>query len=326
MGNACSSSAGPAPEVKVLLLGSGGCGKTTFIKQMKLNFSKFSSTDETEAASAIQLNTLKTLKEAIENLGLSESEEGVPDVMASNAKDDVPQSLFASLIGVAGRMDVKSYLKDTYGKTSSPYYFVERAAEIYSADYIHPSSDDILRCRIVTRGMTKTSFAVDGSDLVFIDVGGQRSQRRVWSEAMSETTAVVFVASLEDYLLKLEEDPEKSRLTESLEVFERVFHSPKLRNVPVILLLNKVDLFTERLVTNPINQYVNDFKGNPTDSKDALKYVATKFAQRAKSRPTEKVLSHIYPITSTEASNFLTVFESIREELLQSGLTAAGLA
>ena len=33
-------------------------------------------------------------------------------------------------------------------------------------------------------------------------------------------------------------DPEQS-IKESLEVFERVFHSPKLRQIPVILLLNK---------------------------------------------------------------------------------------
>jgi len=323
MGN-CSSSQGPPPEVKVLLLGSGGCGKTTFIKQMKLNFSKFSSTDETEAASAIQLNTLKTLKECIENLMLSESETGVAAVVSSNAKDDVPASLYPDLISVSKRPDVMDYLVKTYGKSSSPYYFVSRAETIYSTEYVHPSSDDILRCRIVTRGMTKVSFNVDSSDLCFIDVGGQRSQRRVWAEAMSETTAVVFVASLEDYMLKLEEDPEKSRLTESLEVFERVFHSPKLRSVPVILLLNKVDLFTERLEGNPLEKFVNDYRG-PNNAQESLKYIATKFAQRAKAKPTEKQLNHIYPITSTDPSNFLTVFESIREELLQSGLTAAGL-
>ena len=39
MGCGASSDAGPEPpNVKVLLLGAGCCGKTTFIKQMKLNF------------------------------------------------------------------------------------------------------------------------------------------------------------------------------------------------------------------------------------------------------------------------------------------------
>lgn len=323
MGN-CQGKQAEVPEVKVLLLGSGGCGKTTFVKQMKLNFSKFSSSDETEAASAIQLNGLKTLKECIEGLNLSESERGVSSVMSSNAKDDVPSALYEDLIAVSKRPDVLDYLSSTHGKSSSQYYFVARAETIYSLDYVHPSSDDILRCRIVTRGMSKINFTVDGSNLCFIDVGGQRSQRRVWTEAMAETTAVVFVASLEDYMLKLEEDPEKSRIKESLEVFERVFHSPKLRSTPVILLLNKVDLFNERLTDHPVDKYFPDYKG-PTDEKNSLKFIATKYAQRAKSKPTEKQLNHIYPITSTDSSNFLTVFESIREELLQSGLTAAGL-
>ena len=39
MGCGDSKDAGPdPPNVKVLLLGAGCCGKTTFIKQMKLNF------------------------------------------------------------------------------------------------------------------------------------------------------------------------------------------------------------------------------------------------------------------------------------------------
>jgi len=307
-----------------LLLGSGGCGKTTFIKQMKLNFSKFDSSDETQAVSAIQLNTLKFLKEAIEALELSESVPGVPNVQASNAKDDVPAVLYPDCIQVAQRPDVKEWMLKTHGKSSSAFYFLERATSIFNEEYVRPSPDDILRCRIVTRGMSKVSFNVDNSDLTFIDVGGQRSQRRVWQEAMSETTAVVFVASLEDYMLTLEEDPEKSRLTEAIEVFERVFHSPRLRQVPVILLLNKMDLFEERLNAGyKLENYVDDYTGSSTT--DALKYVATKFAAAAAKKNTEKQLNHIYPITSTDPANFLTVFESIRSELLQSGLTAAGL-
>ena len=74
---------------------------------------------------------------------------------ASNAKDDVPAALFDDLIAVAKRPDVLSYLGSTHGKSSSQYYFVAKAESIYNVEYVHPSSDDILRCRIVTRGMSK---------------------------------------------------------------------------------------------------------------------------------------------------------------------------
>ena len=64
----------------------------------------------------------------------------------------------------------------------------------------------VLRSRVRTTGIIETTFRYKDLTYRLFDVGGQRSERRKWIECFDDVTAVIFVASLSGYDLKLFED------------------------------------------------------------------------------------------------------------------------
>lgn len=57
----------------------------------------------------------------------------------------------------------------------------------------------------------------------------------------------MWIASLSEYDQTLAEAPDQNRLTESLTLFEQILHQKWFVETPVILFLNKHDLFKEKI-------------------------------------------------------------------------------
>ncbi|EJT46971.1 hypothetical protein A1Q2_02019 [Trichosporon asahii var. asahii CBS 8904] len=72
----------------------------------------------------------------------------------------------------------------------------------------------------------------------FFDLGGQRDIRSIWPKYYDECHAVVFVVDASD----------QARLSETWEVFDDVITSPRLLNLPLLLLANKQDKDTSLTV------------------------------------------------------------------------------
>jgi hypothetical protein len=80
-----------------------------------------------------------------------------------------------------------------------------------------------------------------------VDVGGQRNERRKWIHCFEDVTAIIFVAALSEYDQVLEEDNETNRMVESLKLFEDTINNDWFNRKPIILFLNKVDIFEKKL-------------------------------------------------------------------------------
>ncbi len=61
----------------------------------------------------------------------------------------------------------------------SAAYLFDNCARIGSPDY-SPSPQDILRARLRTSGIVERIIPINGVEFRFIDVGGQRNERRKW--------------------------------------------------------------------------------------------------------------------------------------------------
>lgn len=128
------------------------------------------------------------------------------------------------------------------------------------------------------------------------DVGGQRSERKKWIHCFENVTSIIFCVALSEYDQVLLEESnqvsmatmgcprtlrlthEKNRMMESLVLFDSVVNSRWFMRTSIILFLNKVDLFRQKLPRSPLSTYFPDYSGG-NDVNRAAKYLLWRFNQ-----------------------------------------------
>jgi guanine nucleotide-binding protein subunit alpha len=89
-------------------------------------------------------------------------------------------------------------------------------------------------------------------------------------------------------------------MLEALGIFDQVVNSRYFINAAVILFLNKMDLFKEKLQSglSPISRYFPDFHGGRTDVQAGQQYFAKKF-KRLIRNPEKEMYTHYTNATDT---------------------------
>lgn len=75
------------------------------------------------------------------------------------------------------------------------FYF---SANVCSQNYV-PTKQDILYARKATKGIIEHQIMIKGVPFMFIDVGGQRSQRQKWFQCFEGITSILFLASVSEF-------------------------------------------------------------------------------------------------------------------------------
>jgi guanine nucleotide-binding protein G(i) subunit alpha len=71
----------------------------------------------------------------------------------------------------------------------------------------------------------------------------------------------VFLVAISEYDQVLVEDETINRMQESLTLFDSICNSRWFVKTSMILFLNKIDLFKQKLVKSPIGKYFPDYTG-----------------------------------------------------------------
>lgn len=87
---------------------------------------------------------------------------------------------------------------------SLPYFF-SSLPRFFSPTYV-PTSQDIIHTRARTIGLTETTFQLRDHEMLMVDVGGQKSERRKWIHCFQDVTSILFLVSLSGYDQCLVED------------------------------------------------------------------------------------------------------------------------
>jgi len=154
-----------------------------------------------------------------------------------------------------------------------------------------------------------------------VDVGGQRSERKKWIHCFQDVTAVIFCVALSEYDLKLYEDESVNRMHESIKLFDEICNSKWFQNVSIILFLNKMDIFKEKIKKVDLNVCFQEYKGG-LDFDKASAFITEKFKSLNKSAEQKQVYPHITCATDTQNIKF--VFNAVKNIILHKALEGSG--
>jgi len=196
---------------------------------------------------------------------------------------------------------------------SAPYFFgnVDR---ITSPGYV-PNSQDVLHSRARTTGIAEIQFFIDGVRFRMMDVGGQRSERKKWIHCFQDVTALIFCVAMSEYDLKLYEDDGVNRMQESMMLFEEICNCQWFLETAIILFLNKVDLFYEKITRVDLNVCFPEYTGG-LDAKKGSQFLRDKFTSLNRGR--KPIYAHLTCATDTD--NVSYVFACLKDIILRHSL------
>jgi len=203
---------------------------------------------------------------------------------------------------------------------ASQHYF-NGIARISATDYI-PTLEDILRARVRTSGVIEERYTIDGTQFLFVDVGGQRNERKKWLHCFDNVNAIIFVTALSEYDQTLFEEETTNRMREALTIFRDICNKYFV-DISIILFLNKSDLFAEKVKTKNIGDIpdFSDYSGKPNDYQDGINYFIDRFTEMNQNKKKD-IFFHVTCATDTGSIQF--VFNSCKEIILQRNLSDHG--
>lgn len=203
-------------------------------------------------------------------------------------------------------------------------YYVEHLDRIFSEEFI-PNNDDILRAIQRTSGVATTTFRRDKYDWELHDVGGQVNERRKWPEILQnkKVMAFLFCVSLGDIdATSSTASGNKPMFQDSIELFDEMLSKDYIKDMTVILFLNKTDVFKKRLNMETLDlKKISDYTGQ-NDYEDGIKYFHQLFAGIAHKHEKEVT---IHDTCALDTSQARVVMESISRDIIRARLESSAL-
>jgi GTPase SAR1 family protein len=320
---------------KLLLLGAGESGKSTLFKQMVTIYGGgFTQKQLNQYHPSIHQNTFSSMRQLVE---VSDTFPAADDTKVRDSALDAKKLVLSLAVDHCTiTPDVGAAIKTLWAdegirntfKLRSKYQFLDTAGYFFDAidrishPHYEPTYTDVLRCRVRTTGIVETQFKLASHEFLLIDVGGQRNERKKWIHSFDGVTAVLFVASLSEFDQLLFEDNTTNRVVESLNLFEEICSTRWFLKSPIILFLNKRDLFEEKIKTVDMKQFFGDYEG-AYDYTAGVEFITKKFLSRIGPKKPTQIYAHVTCATDTD--NVAHVFNDVKDIIIRQSVDQSGL-
>ncbi|XP_062844587.1 guanine nucleotide-binding protein G(q) subunit alpha-like [Trichomycterus rosablanca] len=311
-------------EVKLLLLGTGESGKSTFIKQMRIIHGKgYSEEDRKGFTRLVFQNIFVAVQAMIEAM----------DVLRIAFTDDKNASYAAMIMNTSSETvsmeeryaeAIKSMWSDhsmqhcyerrrEYQLSDSAKYYLDDMDRISAPLYV-PTVQDILRVRVPTTGVIEYPFNLNSVIFRMVDVGGQRCARKKWIHCFEDVTSIIYLVALNEYDLVLLESASENRMLESKAVFKTIITYPWFQSTSIIVFFNKTDLFKEKINKSHLADYFPEYTGPKNDADRAMKFIQKMF-EEINSEVGKRMYSHFTCATDTE--NIRLIFSAVKDTIMR---------
>ena len=327
-------------EIKLLLMGIGESGKSTFIRQIRIiHGTGYSDMDKRSFIIPVYENISKAMQSmirAMSTLNISYGDSRNIEQLNGKSKVDLILSADYTTVAAFERPYVEA-LRDLwadagiqecyrrrreYQLEDSAGYYMEALNRIAASGYL-PTEQDILRLRLPTTGINE--YPIDLHRICFrmIDLGGQRSERKKWVHCLENSNGIIFFAALSEYDQILFHSSDVNRMIESKSLFQVVINNPWFKCSPIVLFLNKKDIFEEKIVYSHLADYFPEYDGPRRDAIAAREFILRMFVPL--NPVSDKfIYSHFTCATNTE--NIKLVFGDVKNTILYSVLDHYGLS
>jgi GTPase SAR1 family protein len=318
--------------IKLLLLGTGESGKSTIFKQMQILYAKgFSDFERSTFRHVVRRNVVEAMQTLIGGVEKFRYQWQHPhsakagdffmelDPLAADFW--VPDIVrYGTLLWSEPAIQSAFQNRSKLQLLDSAHYLFSNLERIGANEY-NPTPDDILRARLRTSGIVERMFRINHVDFKFLDVGGQRNERRKWIHCFEGVTAVIFVAAISEYDQVLYEDEKENRLHEAIRVFDNICNNKYFEETAMILFLNKEDLFKEKIRAVPLSICFEEYNGENTFEATSA-YIRDRFLEVNKGQ--KMIFPHF--TTATDTRNIQRVFEACKLVILKGNLEKLGLS
>ena len=318
-------------EIKILLLGAGESGKSTLVKQMRVIHGTGYSPGESKCfTSFIHSNTLQgmfSILQAMTNLNILFAEKSsVNDAkeLSTITGNSCHQNISFELGKIMSRIWTDQGVQDCFSRSKeyqlsdSAGYFLDELSLTSDTQYV-PTQQDVLKTQIHTTGITTTHFLYQNLRFNIYDVGGQRSERKKWLHCFEGVNSVIFCVAISEYDLVLREDGDVNRMKESMKLFSSICNNKWFVKTPVILFLNKKDLFEEKIKKHPLTVCFPEYEGPLAAYTEAVEYIQKRFECINNCQTTKPVYTHLTCATETKSMHLIIdeVMDMLIEETIK---------
>ena len=325
-------------RVTILILGTASSGKSTILKQMKiLHKNGFSTIERKHYNSLVVGNLTESMHGIIDIINAT------PELQFRDHTSRIKSVYFEAMVDelLRGNYEItidivpliRELLKDPVimrcfkkyrhlvPNAEAAEYFFQQIDRICLIGYL-PTNQDILHTRLATTRPTEFEFEYDQLSLMMVDVGGQRTERNKWVHCFEGVHAVLFCVSLDDYALDLKEDATTNAMQESLRVFAWAINNKWLHTKPIVLFLNKKDLFERIIKYVSISCSFPDYSGAAFNYDDGITFIKQMYLAKD-AQLNRRIYTHVTCATNTE--NIDTVLCAAINSIIKGGMDKYGL-
>ncbi|KAG9270412.1 guanine nucleotide-binding protein subunit alpha-14 [Astyanax mexicanus] len=315
-------------ELKLLLLGTGESGKSTFIKQMRIiHGSGYTEEDRKSFTKLVYQNIVTAMQSMIRamemlNISLSSPANQAQANLLNELEVDKVMDLDQNYVEAIRSLWSDQGIQECYDRrreyqlSDSAKYYLSDLERISTPTYV-PTEQDILRVRVPTTGIIEYPFDLENVIFRMVDVGGQRSERRKWIHCFENVTSIIFLVALSEYDQVLAECDNENRMEESKALFKTIITYPWFQQSSVILFLNKTDILKEKITYSHLANYFPEFTGPQNDPKAAQEFILKMYQEQNPDRE-KTIYSHFTCATDTENIRF--VFAAVKDTILRHNL------